>query len=495
MAILEKEVYISPTILEKEYYIEKGYSVPSYFDRDGKERVSRKVSIMVKVDDLKETNGVKVTKICDICKKKTPNQSYRIIIASREKGDRKDRCFECSKLIKGSRIKSNLSYEKSLEYWALNEDKEYLLSEFSRKNIITPSKISRRTTDKYIWYCFECKNEYPASADSRVNGSGCPYCSNVKVMKGYNDMWTTNPSLASMLYNLEDGYKYTQKSTLKLDWKCPCCKFIVKNKKILDVCRNGISCSKCSDGISYPEKIMGNVLTQLGVKFNKEKIFKWSNSKRYDFYIPSLSMIIETHGNQHYEETARGRNLKEEKENDRYKNEQAIKNGIENYIVIDCRYSDLEYIKKNMINSELNKHFDLNKVDFDLAHKESLKTNVIKACELYNKGFLLTEISKILDINISTVSSYLKKGSITDFCNYQPSLKVEKEVVQLTLDHIFIRIHTNAKQASLDTSISQGNISRACKKSNVRTAGGYRWMYKENYDKYIEQNKNELILT
>jgi hypothetical protein len=314
-------------------------------------------------------------------------------------------------------------------------------------------------------------------------------------MKGYNDMWTTNPSLASMLYNLEDGYKYTQKSTLKLDWKCPCCKFIVKNKKILDVCRNGISCSKCSDGISYPEKIMGNVLTQLGVKFNKEKIFKWSNSKRYDFYIPSLSMIIETHGNQHYEETARGRNLKEEKENDRYKNEQAIKNGIENYIVIDCRYSDLEYIKKNMINSELNKHFDLNKVDFDLAHKESLKTNVIKACELYNKGFLLTEISKILDINISTVSSYLKKGSITDFCNYQPSLKVEKEVVQLTLDHIFIRIHTNAKQASLDTSISQGNISRACKKSNVRTAGGYRWMYKENYDKYIEQNKNELILT
>ena len=75
---------------------------------------------------------------------------------------------------------------------------------------------------------------------------------------------------------------------------------------------------------------------------------------------------METHGKQHYEDGFKGcggRTLEEEQQNDKNKYELAIKNGIkqQNYIVIDCSKSDLEFIKNNIINSRLNELFNLNK--------------------------------------------------------------------------------------------------------------------------------------
>ncbi|MEM5599205.1 hypothetical protein AAHB53_28045 [Niallia circulans] len=58
---------------------------------------------------------------------------------------------------------------------------------------------------------------------------------------------------------------------------------------------------KCSDGFSIPEKFMFNLLDYLQVDFDYQKVFDWSLGKRYDFYIPMLNCIIETHGAQHYQ--------------------------------------------------------------------------------------------------------------------------------------------------------------------------------------------------
>jgi len=62
-------------------------------------------------------------------------------------------------------------------------------------------------------------------------------------------------------------------------------------------------------------------------------------------------------------ETIGGRAVEEEIENDRIKKELDINNGIkeENYIVIDCRCSDVDFINNNKLNSL----FDLSKIDWN----------------------------------------------------------------------------------------------------------------------------------
>lgn len=213
--------------------------------------------------------------------------------------------------------------------------------------------------------CFNCKGEWEPMADSLLRGVGCPYCCNSpkRILVGFNDMWTTNSNLAKFLKNPEDGYKYTQTSGVKVDWKCPDCGCVVKNKIIRDYCRNGFLCPRCSDGKSYPEKFTFSILQQLNVLFETQKMFKWSQNKRYDFYIPSINCIIETHGRQHYHEgfnsiSDKARNLIEEQNNDKLKRQLAINNKIENYYIIDCSESSCEYIKQNVINSDISKILD-----------------------------------------------------------------------------------------------------------------------------------------
>lgn len=40
-----------------------------------------------------------------------------------------------------------------------------------------------------------------------------------KILIGFNDMWATNLDVAKLLANPEDGYKYTQYSNKKVNWK------------------------------------------------------------------------------------------------------------------------------------------------------------------------------------------------------------------------------------------------------------------------------------
>ena len=137
----------------------------------------------------------------------------------------------------------------------------------------------------------------------------------------------------------------------------------------------------CSEGLSgsYPERVMNSLLGLLGVDFAREQTFSWStnvkdndghtSTKRYDFYIPSLSTIIEIHGSQHYDggfENLGGRTLEQEQANDKQKEELAKENGIEHYIVINALVSTLDYIKESIeTNAEFVSLFDISNVNWD----------------------------------------------------------------------------------------------------------------------------------
>jgi ribosomal protein S27AE len=79
-----------------------------------------------------------------------------------------------------------------------------LKAEFdSGKNghIKIPISFSR---GKFWWIC-PLGHSYHAAVSSRAKGSGCPYCSNQKVLAGFNDMATTHPELAKCLDPIKTG--------------------------------------------------------------------------------------------------------------------------------------------------------------------------------------------------------------------------------------------------------------------------------------------------
>lgn len=98
------------------------------------------------------------------------------------------------------------------------------------------------------------------------------------------------------------------------------------------------------------------------INFIHDSTTSWSDTKRYDFYLPDHNIIIETHGEQHYDDkfiSYGGRTLKEEQENDKYKEQIARDNGVKHYIVIGCRYSDNKWIKENILKSDLSKSISI----------------------------------------------------------------------------------------------------------------------------------------
>lgn len=315
-----------------------------------------------------------------------------------------------------------------------------------------------------------------------------------KVIKGKTDLWTTAPQIANLLLYPEHGYNLSLESHKKYYFICPNCGEKIY-RLVRTVARYGLKCPVCSDGVSYPEKFVANLLKQLNINYIHDNSYEWSNNKRYDFYIESLSLIIETHGIQHYsnEKTFcnRNDNFKKEKTNDIYKRELALQNGIQNYIELDCRYSDFEYIKNSILHSEINNFIDLSLVDWNLLAIDCLKSKVIEVCEIYNSGVKNTvEISKLLGIDSSTVSDYLWRCNEIGLCKYEPNQRHMKKIICVDTG----KIYDSLKNVALD-GFNTSQVSACCNhRKNAKVAGGYNWCFLDEYnpDTYImKKPKND----
>ena len=88
------------------------------------------------------------------------------------------------------------------------------------------------------------------------------------VVIGVNDIATTHPHVIELLANKEDAYKYTFGSHKKVLTKCPVCG-ATKEMVIEDFIRRGVSCKKCGDSISYPNKFAHEFFDQLSSQYKK----------------------------------------------------------------------------------------------------------------------------------------------------------------------------------------------------------------------------------
>lgn len=65
---------------------------------------------------------------------------------------------------------------------------------YEQNKELTPNMFLPHSKTKVWWIC-SLNHTWKAEIDSRTYGRGCPYCSNVKVLLGYNDLESTSPDL------------------------------------------------------------------------------------------------------------------------------------------------------------------------------------------------------------------------------------------------------------------------------------------------------------
>lgn len=252
---------------------------------------------------------------------------------------------------------------------------------------------------------YPCGETIPRTLNGiRVSNYACPHCNNDSYNMNNEKFQSKVLELTGGEYEFLEPYQGYKTKLTVLHHGCGHTFKISPNKFI----RRHQRCPICSDGISYPEKYVGHVLNALGVSFETQKRFAWSQERRYDFYIPALNMIIEAHGIQHYQESGRGRSLKEEQENDLLKFDLSVINGIDRYIVLDCSISKSEHIKNSIVNSGLSSIFDLSNIDFNDCHLLALKSLALEARDLYLEGETVIDIAEMLGVSVDTVKNYLK---------------------------------------------------------------------------------------
>ncbi|MBU8585902.1 hypothetical protein KM925_08330 [Priestia megaterium] len=349
--------------------------------------------------------------------------------------------------------------------------------------------------------CFDCGKQ--KGGDTLVK----------KYVNKENCIGTVDAEFSKLFWNSEDTLTYTCQSNRRADFQCPNCgnKITMRIEKAY---RRGLSCNRCSDGISYTEKFVSNVLHQLKVKFEKQKSFNWSCDKRFDFYNEGMSCIIEVNGAQHYENSGKcfstmqgGKSPMDEIANDKFKKEIALRNGIKNYIVINASISEFEFMRDSIEgNNDFTKLFNVMKINWKDCHRYACNSIVKETCDKYNEGIKATkELAMIMGIDRSTVRRYLKEGNQIGLCDYDSKkvmekvrkengenigLKNGKPIVQLSLDGKLIAEYKSImyaiSQLGLDKS-SKVNISFVCR-GKGKTAYGYIWIFKEKYDKLTDNN-------
>lgn len=288
----------------------------------------------------------------------------------------------------------------------------------------------------YKYHCNKCNHEDWMIEHILLQGSGCNVCANQKLVVGINDIPTTSPWMVKYFKGgYEEAKNYMSRSNKKIYPICPDCGR-VKNKSIQISTLNkykSIGCN-CSDGKSRISKYIYSLLEQLKSNFECEKKFDWcifynkykekNTYGLYDFVIDDMKLIIEADGAFHRKDNNMSGQTKEESIFiDNIKDRLAKENG---YKVI--RISDEGDFKNNILNSDLNKLFDLNNINWDECNNYSEKNLVKEICDYWhlhndinNEELGIKDLSLVFNVGIRILNKYLKRGNKFGWCNYNPN--------------------------------------------------------------------------
>ena len=92
-----------------------------------------------------------------------------------------------------------------------------------KNGALKPCDVMPKTM-KHVWWLGKCGHEWEASVLRRTAGDRCPYCSGRRVLKGFNDLATVRPDIASEWNDSKNQdlkpNEVTSHSGKKVWWKC-----------------------------------------------------------------------------------------------------------------------------------------------------------------------------------------------------------------------------------------------------------------------------------
>ena len=324
-----------------------------------------------------------------------------------------------------------MKYNKTHEEKCLRLNKKYLFSYEKNDVLIDSKKIVKKSCSYLRVICLYCKKEYDISYNNLYRENLCGYCCN----SIENSFYYKFPDLELYDENLNkiDSKFLYPNSNEKFFIKCKKCGNLSATTYLLSNInqRGHFSCKFCSDGVSYPNKFMNNLLKMLNIEYKPEltrKTFEWCENYKYDFYIPSLSLIIEMDGNLGHGRDTSFTNGEMSINTDNKKDELVKENGLK-IIRVDCRYPSMEdrfkYIKNEII-KELNGIFDFKNIDWELINELSLESNMVKSWEMWNENTSIPNIAKELNVSEGCIRRYLREGDKMKKCIYDGGQEVAK---------------------------------------------------------------------
>jgi DNA-binding transcriptional regulator LsrR (DeoR family) len=110
----------------------------------------------------------------------------------------------------------------------------------------------------------------------------------------------------------------------------------------------------------------------------------------------------------------------------------------------------------------------------------SSKSIIKLVCDLYKRQLIIKEIAIKININRRTVSRYLQKAQELGWCKYERYSTQFKPIIQLNLEGKYLNEFKSMEIAMKETGAT--NITNVCK-GRSKSSGGFRWIYKEEYEK------------
>ena len=302
--------------------------------------------------------------------------------------------------------------------------------------IIDRDKRGKYNNRYYKYRCNKDGNEDWISERHLIADKvGCNVCSNIKLMKGVNDIPTTTPWMVKYFQGgIEEASNYMKGTLQKIYPICPYCGKISGQRTIIsNIYKTKTIRCECGDKMTLPNKFIRFLMIELKEIYDIKNISfeyspEWISPKRYDCYfeLNNNRYIIEMdggfgHGHKlvHYKEKYTKETLKEI---DEFKDECAKKEGIE-VIRIDCNYRHNDpfiYIKDNIVgNKILSSIFEFTKINWkniDIGISNNIHKQI---CEVKNRyNFLSTkEVGSLFGIDRTNANKILKKGYRIGWCN------------------------------------------------------------------------------
>ena len=310
----------------------------------------------------------------------------------------------------------------------------------------------------YLVECLYCGYIHEKRQSSLDLKRGCACCTNRITVKGINNANHLYPHIKQYLVNESDGdilTPYDAHNPIKT--KCPHCGYINNKSRMFILCKE-FKCTQCMSG-SRGERIVSNMLKNGGYEYEPQFTIK---SYFYDFYIPTLNMLLEVDGEQHRQEVNHFKTtLKEQREIDRKKEELAISLGYNFKRIEVDTYEDIKNIVEKLYFIEFDKN---NLYDYLLDNQ------LMEFVELYNNGVPMNKIEKIIKKHKARVTYLANLASTLGLIEYNKEDSKYRHSIRkvrcITTGEEFECITDAEKEYKL----SQGNIGKVCR-GKAKSAG------------------------